>query len=59
MAKKHGGKICTIDHANKLADRQRTNPNRRLLQLRRAGDGLPDKFTVDGDESGKDAKDPK
>ncbi|MDJ0917923.1 MAG: hypothetical protein QNJ05_09175 [Woeseiaceae bacterium] len=59
MAKRQGGKYCTVDHANKMADRQRKNPNRRLLQLRRASIGVPDACMVDGDDAGKSTKDPK
>ncbi len=59
MAKKHGGKFCTIDHANKLGDRQRANPNRRLLRLMRAGGSVPDKSAADDDETRRVLKDSK
>jgi len=33
MSKKSGENICIVDHANKLADRDRANPNRRKRRL--------------------------
>ncbi len=42
MADKHDERILTVDHANKLADRERENPNRRKLRLMRAMDGVPE-----------------
>lgn len=41
MAKKNGKKLYTVDHANKLADRERANPNRRILRMLRAGERVP------------------
>lgn len=45
MAKKHGETFFIVDHANKQADRDRTNPNRRKLRLLRAWDSVPEKCT--------------
>lgn len=42
MAKKHGETFYIVDHANKQADRERTNPNRRKLRLLRARDVVPE-----------------
>lgn len=58
MAKKRGDRVYTIDHANKLADRQRANPNRRLLQLMRAGDLVPADL-ADAARGALKSKDPK
>lgn len=58
MARKRGDRVYTIDHANKLKDRQRANPNRRLLLLMRSGDVTPDAL-ADATRAGSKRKDPK
>lgn len=45
MAKKDDKTLYTLDHANKLADREYANPNRRLLRLLRAEERLPDNLS--------------
>jgi len=45
MAKKDGETFCIIDHANKQADRERANPNRRKLRLLRGWGSAPDDAT--------------
>jgi len=45
MAKKHGETFFIVDHANKQADRDRTNPNRRKLRLLRAWNSVPEDST--------------
>lgn len=36
MSKKNGENYYSVDHANKLADRERANPNRARRRLMRA-----------------------
>lgn len=38
MSKEKGGNFCIVDHANKLADRERINPNRGRQRWLRAWD---------------------
>lgn len=38
MSKKSNDPFCVIDHANKLADRERANPNRRQRRVLQAWD---------------------
>ena len=40
MAKKNNEAFCVIDHANKQADRERTNPNRKKLRSMRVWGGV-------------------
>lgn len=38
MSKKSSETFCVIDHANKLADRERLNPNRKKRRLMQTWD---------------------
>lgn len=42
MAEKNSEVFCVIDHANKKADRERANPNRKNLRSLRAWGGVPE-----------------
>jgi len=42
MAKKDVEAFCVIDHANKQADRKRTNPNRQKLRSLRDWRDVPE-----------------
>jgi len=45
MAKKNNEAFCIIDHANKQADRERPNPNRKKLRSLRACGAVPEDTT--------------
>ena len=42
MAKKNDEAFCVIDHANKQADRERANPNRKKLRSLGGWGGVPE-----------------
>jgi hypothetical protein len=42
MANKSSKAFCVIDHANKQADRERPNPNRKKLRSLRACGAVPE-----------------
>jgi hypothetical protein len=46
MSKENGRNFCIVDHANKLADRERINPNRGRQRWLRAWDKSSGKSTT-------------
>lgn len=49
MSKKKCENYCSVDHANKLADRERANPNRARRRLMRALLEMKRDFDVDAE----------